>query len=243
MAKIKVYDLPTRAFHWLFALLFILSFSVGKFFDDDSWAYAYHMLSGLTMSFIVLLRIFWGLQGTKYSLFSSFKLKPLSLFNYFQSILKGTEAQVIGHNPASSYAAILMFALTFLLTTTGFLMVNGLGKEFFEEVHEIFALIFALLVVLHISGVVFHQFRHRDAMIFSMITGNKNFVKRESSISGQAPLALTLFLILTFSFITYLLINFDTDNQSLDLFGKTIQLGEQTNDHDADYYNKYYKEL
>jgi cytochrome b len=98
MSKVKVYDLPTRAFHLLFAVLFVTSFFIGKFIDDDSALYAYHMLSGLTMVFMVILRIVWGIIGSKYAKFSSFKLNPKDLAWYFQSILSGKSKRELGHN-------------------------------------------------------------------------------------------------------------------------------------------------
>lgn len=240
MQKTKAYDLPTRAFHLLFGILFITSFSIGKFVDDDSWLYAYHMLSGLVMAFMVILRIIWGFTGTQYARFSSFKLSPKELVDYFLSVIKGKTKREIGHNPASSYAAVGMFVLTFALVTSGLLMVNGIFKELVEEVHELFAFGFLLLVLSHIAGVVLHQFRHRDGMIFSMFTGLKTEVENQSGIKSNAPIAFVLFLILIVSFAGNLLANFNVDAGTLTVFGKTLQLGEKENEHDAEHYNKYY---
>lgn len=36
MKKKAVYDLPTRLFHWLFALLFLIAFIIAKTIDDES---------------------------------------------------------------------------------------------------------------------------------------------------------------------------------------------------------------
>ena len=57
MENVKAYDLPVRIFHWVFALLFVLYFSIGSLIEDDSTIFAYHMLSGILMVTIVLLRI------------------------------------------------------------------------------------------------------------------------------------------------------------------------------------------
>lgn len=83
MAKVKAYDLPTRVFHWIFALLFITSYSIVNFVDDESAIYAYHMISGMVIAFMATLRILWGFSGTTYARFSSFMLKPNDLINYF----------------------------------------------------------------------------------------------------------------------------------------------------------------
>lgn len=241
MQKVQVYDLPIRAFHWIFGVLFILSFSIGKFIDDDSFLYSYHMLSGLTMTFIVILRVFWGLIGTQYSRFSSFKLTPKDLIQYLSNILNGQTQRELGHNSASSYVAIIMFSLTIFLTTTGLLMLNGVNKRLFKEVHEVIALSFLVLVILHIMGVLFHQIRHKDGMIFSMINGRKDNIEGHSSISNQAAIPLILFLALFIGFISYLFQNFNTENQTLTIFKQTLQLGEKDNHQVINYNQKKHK--
>ncbi len=241
MKKVVVYDLPTRAFHFIFGLLFIFSFSIGKFVDDDSWLYAYHMLSGLLMVFLIILRVLWGFFGTKYAKFKSFQLHPKKLTDYFRSIVSGKTKRELGHNPASSYAAIIMFIMAFLLVSTGLLMISGIAKEFFEEVHELFAFAFLLTVIFHILGVLFHQIRHQDGMISSMFNGEKDKIGPDDQSVAQAPLAFFIFLVLTLGFASYLLNSFNVQNGTLNLFGKTLQLSEQENEHDLKYYNRYYE--
>ena len=231
MHKIKVYDLPTRAFHFIFGALFISSFGIGKLIDDDSSLYAYHMLSGILMLFIVLLRVIWGWIGTEYAKFKSFCLSPKSLLIYFQNLISSKTERSLGHNPASSFAAIFMFLLSFLMVITGLLMISGLGKEFFEEVHELFAHSFLLLVIFHIAGVLYHQFKHKDGIVFSIFTGEKNWEKSDGGISHQAPFAFILFLIFTIGFSGFLLKNFDYRTSSLKVFGFDLKLKEIENDH------------
>lgn len=240
MHKVKVYDLPTRVFHWMFALLFIVSFTIGKFTDDESTLYAYHMMSGLTMGLIVILRLIWGIIGTKYAKLSSFQLNVKSLIKYFQNFYQGKTTRSLGHNPASSFAAILMFSFSIFLVVTGLLMANRIGKEFFEEIHEILAFMFLITILFHIAGVLIHQFRHQDGMIFSMINGNKNFDDGQNGINNQAPIVMLFFLAISIGFMTYLVSNFDSNSGKLDLFGKKLQLIEIEQEHSTDYYNKYY---
>lgn len=226
MNKTLVYDVPTRVFHWLFAFLFISAFFIAKTFDDDSAQYPFHMLMGMTMSFMVLLRIVWGIFGSKYALLSSFKLSPVEVIKYFKGILTGQSLKYLGHNPASSWAALLMMGLTLGLGLTGYLMVNGTNKEFFEEIHELFANAFVVIVIAHVAGIVLHTLRHKEMIGLSMVSGKKDSIPGEEGIASHHSLAGLVMIILVGLFIFNLKSNYDPQKQSLNFFGTNLQLGE-----------------
>jgi len=225
MKKQLVYDLPTRAFHWLFAGLFICAFAIAKTVDDDSPVFAYHMFAGLLLGFTVLLRLVWGFVGTKYARFSSFALHPKDLVTYFMGIVSGNKKRWAGHNPASSWAAIVMMGLALGLGVTGYLMANGQGESF-EDIHELLANGFLVVVLLHIAGVILHALRHQDGIGLAMLDGQKNDLAPSSLITSARPGAALLFVVLVASFAMYLANNYDSTKQSLNLFGNTVQLGE-----------------
>jgi cytochrome b len=225
MKKQLVYDLTTRIFHWLFAGLFVTAFVIAKTIDDDSPVYSYHMLAGLLLSFSVVLRLVWGFVGTKYARFSSFALHPRDLANYFKGIVSGSKRRWAGHNPASSWAALVMMGFALGLGLTGYLMARG-QKEQFEDVHELLANGFLIIVLFHVAGVLLHALRHKDGIALAMLDGQKTELASKDSISGSRPLMALLFVALIASFSMYLLKNFDSKNQSLQLFGNALQLGE-----------------
>lgn len=224
-----VYDLPMRVFHWLFTVLFIGAFLIAKTVDDESPAFSYHMLAGFLLVFTVLLRIVWGFVGTKYSRFSSFALHPKDLVSYFTTMLSGEKRKWAGHNPASSWASLAMFACALGLGVTGYLMASG-QKETFEDLHELFANGFLVVVLMHVAGIILHSFRHRDGIAFSMIHGEKNEVEAHDSISSSGMGFALLFVGLVITFSSYLARNFDAQKQTLNLFGSTLQLGENEGD-------------
>ena len=147
MKKISVYDLPTRFFHWLFAFLFITAFAIAKTVDDESPLFSYHMLAGLTIAFLLVLRFVWGFIGTTYARFSSFKLNPIELIRYFKDAVVTKTKAYLGHNPASSYAAVIMFACAIGLAISGILMATGGENDSLEEVHELLANVFLITVL------------------------------------------------------------------------------------------------
>lgn len=239
MEKSKAYDLPTRIFHWIFAALFVTSFAIAKIIDDESTLYAYHMLSGILMVFLVLLRILWGFIGPQTSRFSSFKLNPCELKSYFFSVIQGKSKRYLGHNPASSYAAILMLLFTLGIGFSGMMMTLKISKHFFEEVHELFANGFFMVVIFHIAGVLLHQIKHNDDMIFSMLNGKKAKVDQEEEIKSQHPLVAIILVFLIVIVANQLVKNYDTNTGKLNIIGKQFHLGEDEheneNDHDENH--------
>lgn len=229
MKRHLVYDLPTRVFHWLFAVFFLTSFIIVKTVDDESPNYVFHMLSGLMLSFAVILRIIWGVLGTQHARFTGFVLNPLELVNYFKGLLTGDKRRWSGHNPASSWAAIIMMLLALGLGLTGYLMTSGGDKESFEDIHELFANSFIIVVVLHVAGIILHTLRHKEAIALSMVDGKKE-LKEESvnsdGIKSTSSSVGILFLGLITAFALYLAKNYDSQTRSLNLFGTTLQLGE-----------------
>jgi len=231
MNKKRAYDLPTRIFHWVFAGLFLFSFIVAKAIDDDSSLYSYHMLAGFFMVFLLVLRVGWGFVGSRYARFSSLKLAPSELRQYFTSVISSKSKRYLGHNPASSYAALGMYAFTFGLAITGILMSKGIGKDFFEEIHELCATGFIITVILHIAGVILHHLKHRDGLLFSMVNGVKDDVEGEQEINSNHPVVALISVGLIIIFGLYLNQNYDSNTQKLNLFGTQIELGEDDHKH------------
>lgn len=220
-----IYDAPVRVFHWLLAGLFVTAFLIAKTVDDEAAAFSYHMLAGLLLTFTVVLRIVWGFIGTTHSRFSSFALQPRQLLEYFSGILSGDRRKWTGHNPASSWAALAMFGFAIGLGVTGFLMASG-SKETYEDLHEIFANGFLIVVLLHVAGVVLHGLRHKDGLALSMVDGKKSGVDAQRTLSRSHGWAAVGILVLIVGFAGYLGRNFDPSTRNLRLFGTVLQLGE-----------------
>lgn len=225
MKKHLIYDLPTRIFHWLFAGLFVVAFALAKTIDDDSPIFSYHMLAGFLLGFTVMLRLIWGAVGSQYARFSSFALKPQDLMSYIKGIVSGDKRRWAGHNPASSWAALIMMGLALGLGITGYLLANG-QKESFEDIHELLANGFLVIVLLHIAGVILHALRHQDGIGFTMVSGQKPDLPSIKAISSARPGVALVFVLLVASFSMYLAKNYNSQNQSLKLLGNTLQLGE-----------------
>jgi len=217
-----VYDLPTRLFHGLFAGLFVAAFTIANV-AEHSPAFPYHMLAGALLAALMILRVFWGAVGTRYARFATFELNPARLFEYFRALFGSGTRTWAGHNPASSWAALIMLGLTAGLAVTGVLMING--REQYEDVHELLANAFVTVAALHITGVIIHQLRHRDAFALSMLDGCKQAAAVDG-IPHARPVAGVVLLATMAALGFYLLRGFDAATGTLQLFGTTFQLSE-----------------
>lgn len=229
MKMSKIYDLPTRIFHWMFVGSFVGAFIIAKVVDDDSSVYVYHMLLGFVLTFLVLFRLIWGGIGSRYAKFSSFQLAPRKLVGYFKQMLTGNTEHNAGHNPASSWAALVMMGLSLGLAVTGIMMAQKINKEFVEEIHELFANLFLLVSIGHVMGIFFHSIIHRDNIALSMIHGMKQELKVEGIKKNHVLVA--LILVLSTGILGIQLINgFDAKSGKLEILGRSLQLGEQEGD-------------
>lgn len=235
MRKQLVYDLPTRLFHWLFAGFFLSAFVISKTVDDDSTVFVYHMLAGLMLAFLVVLRLVWGFFGTKHARFSGYSLRPGDLIDYMKGILTGSERRWAGHNPAASWAAVVMMVMALGLGVTGYFMVSASGdKEFFEEAHEFLANGFIVVAILHVTGIALHTLRHKEMIGLAMLDGKKAGVAAADTISSPRSAFGYLLIALVVAFGLHLFRNYDSQTGSLHFFGSTLQLGEGGESDDND---------
>ena len=230
MKKTSVYDLPTRVFHWLLVILFLTAFIIAESVGDESTLFSYHMMAGLTIAILLILRLIWGFTGTTYARFSSFKWKPSELIQYAKDVVVDKTKRYMGHNPASSYAALVMFICAIGLTITGIIMTAGSKNEFLGDIHSVLADIFLATVVLHVAGIIFHHIKHQDSLWSSMIDGKKGAIEGEHGIVSLKPVIGALFLAITILWIGYLNMQYNTNTRTLDLFGNQLKLGE--NEHE-----------
>ena len=100
-----------------------------------------HVASGYTALGLVAFRLLWGFVGTRYARFSGFALGAGAFRRYVTSLVRGAPEHYVGHNPVGSYVIVAMLVLAVLTGLTGFLTLQEIGGEAFEEVHEVELLI------------------------------------------------------------------------------------------------------
>lgn len=182
-AMIRVWDPFVRSFHWLLAL------AVGMAFLSGDELLGLHVRAGSLILGLVLLRIVWGLIGPRHARFSDFLYFPSTIIAYLRDLVRFRAARYLGHGPAGG-SMVIALLLALMLTTLSGLALYG-GQEYagpfwrlmaglddrwtgvVKAAHEFFAGLTAALIGLHVAGVLFSSFAHRENLIRSMITGEK----------------------------------------------------------------------
>lgn len=164
-----VWDLPTRAFHWLLALSFAGAWLTA---ESERWRDV-HVLLGYTVAALIVFRLLWGVFGTRYARFASFALDPRAAFDYLKSLATRTPRHYFGHNPAGSWAIVAMLALLALTAATGWAAYAEIGPGWLENLHEGAANATLALVLVHVAAVFASSLLHRENLVGAMVTGYK----------------------------------------------------------------------
>lgn len=168
-ARILVWDLPTRWFHWLLAASF-----AGAWLTAESERYRdLHVMLGYTLLGLIAFRLVWGFVGTRYARFADFAHSPAKIARYAKSLLSGKPEHYPGHNPAGAMVIFLLLALGIAAGVSGWMAYNELGGEWLEEGHEFFANLMLAVVFVHIAGVIVSSWLHRENLARAMVTGYK----------------------------------------------------------------------
>ncbi|MFS0757206.1 cytochrome b/b6 domain-containing protein [Noviherbaspirillum sp. 1P10PC] len=170
-ARVLVWDLPVRLFHWLTVFCFAGAYLTA---ESDDWRLL-HVTLGYTMGGLVLFRILWGFVGTRYARFSDFVHGPAQVRAYLRALVRRQPGRhYIGHNPAGALAIVALMALALAVTASGWALYHEMGGKALEEVHEAAANIMLALVGLHVAAVLLSSRLHHENLVAAMFSGYKS---------------------------------------------------------------------
>ena len=166
---IRVWDLPTRLFHWSL----VASFAIAFLTAESEKLRDTHVVAGYTLAGLIVFRLLWGFVGGGYSRFSEFLPTPRKTIDYIKSLINGRPQHYVGHNPAGAVAIFLLLGFGIVAAASGWAAYEDIGGNFMEELHEGASNGMMAIVAIHIAGVIVSSWLHQENLVLAMITGWK----------------------------------------------------------------------
>jgi len=198
--RVRVWDLPTRLFHWALVLLVAASVVTGKL---DSVlgpsTLEWHKRSGLAILALLAFRVAWGFAGGTHARFAGFLRGPRALVAYARALAAGNAPETAGHNPLGGLSVVAMLSALAAQAATGLFLVqedygfqgplarhvSGATSDRLNAIHEANFWVIAALVALHLAAVVFYAVAKRQDLVGAMIGGDKRLGARAKPRAGE----------------------------------------------------------
>ena len=206
---IRVWDLPTRIFHWTLALSVIGSVISAKVGGN---AMVWHFRLGTLVMALLAFRVLWGVVGGRWSRFASFIYAPGTVLRYLRGQERHDEHLDVGHNPLGSFSVFALLGLLAVQVATGLVAddeianvgplnrfvgtsIVGRATSWHKEFGQWFLI---ALVLLHVAAIVFYLVKKQHNLVRPMLSGDKPLpAGTPASADGRAQrlLALVLFAV------------------------------------------------
>ena len=187
-AKVLVWDVPVRVFHWL------LVFSVAGAWlsaESERWRW-WHETLGYTALGLMAFRFVWGWVGSRHARFADFVRPPSVVWAYVLKMVRLRAPRHVGHNPLGAWAVLALIALTSLTGVSGWLIADGDAPGWLEEAHELAANALMATIAVHVLGVLFSGWLHRENLVRAMLTGRKRATADQAIPAAWAGLGVVM---------------------------------------------------
>ena len=178
---VRVWDLPTRLFHWALVVCIVGLVTTAQIGGN---AMEWHFRFGYSVLTLLLFRLVWGFAGGHWSRFSSFLYSPASLLRYIRGQEDGV--QPLGHSPLGALSVFAILALLLLQVGTGLFsddeiaavgplskLASGAVVSQLTHYHkDIGKVIVLILLLLHIGAIAFYRIKRKKDLIRPMLIGD-----------------------------------------------------------------------
>lgn len=202
--RLKVWDLPTRLFHW--ALVVLVGLAWWSVSDRNLQL---HRICGSLVAGLLVFRLWWGLFGGSTARFAAFLKGPGAVVSYARGLL-GHGEPAAGHNPMGGWSVAALLSL--LLAIVGFGLfavdVDGLESGPFSylvsyevgrtasHLHDLMFDGLKVLVVVHLAAIGFYAVVKREDLVRAMVDGRKALPDAEAPLAPGKGWALVVGLLI-----------------------------------------------
>jgi cytochrome b len=182
MQTIRVWDLPTRVFHWALACAVVGLVATAQI--GGSWM-EWHMRLGYLVLSLLLFRVIWGFVGGHWSRFGVFVPSPAHLVRYLRGSV--TPNDHAGHTPQGALSILAMLLVLFAQVGSGLfsddeIATSGPLSRFVSgdwvvkatDYHTAVGKYLLLaLVFVHIVAILVYWLKKGQKLVPAMVHGNK----------------------------------------------------------------------
>jgi cytochrome b len=182
--KIRVWDLPTRLFHWSLLALVIAAFISVKISGN---AMVWHGRIGYAILVLLAFRLIWGVVGGYHSRFASFVKGPGTVLRYVAQMKSGKAPPSLGHNPMGALSVLALLASLLFQAVSGLFanddisfegplakFISSSSSSLLTKMHHLNEKVLILLVLLHLAAILFYTFKKKHALIPAMLNGDQS---------------------------------------------------------------------
>lgn len=183
LEPVRVWDLPTRIFHWLLAACVVASVVSAKIGGN---AMVWHFRIGYVVFTLLAFRLVWGLVGGRWSRFSSFVYAPATTLRYLRGRSAQDEHHEVGHSPLGALSVFGLLAVLAAQVGTGLFaddeisntgplikFVTGATSALLTGWHKNYGQWLVIgLALLHVVAVLVYLARRKN-LVRAMWTGDK----------------------------------------------------------------------
>lgn len=205
LADARVWDLPTRLFHWVLVALLLLLYATGEFeLLDMRW----HFWAGYAVLALLGFRLLWGFVGSQTSRFREFLRGPSATVAYLKALRAAPQRTVVGHNPLGGWSVLALLASLIVQATTGLFAsdelevdgplvahVSNYTVKLMTRLHHWNESVLLVLVGLHVAAVLLYLVLKHENLIRPMFTGRRALAEPPALRFASSWLALVLLLV------------------------------------------------
>ena len=175
---IRVWDLPTRLFHWLFAVCVIGAIVTVK--SGNVMLMEWHIRFGIIALALLVFRVIWGLTGSRYARFTNFVRCPSAVIGY----LKARSWPTPGHNPLGALSVIALLLCIGVQSVTGLFVTDDILYQgpfhgdvaaktatLMRTIHQFNQYVVVALVLLHLVAIAIYRIKGQR-LVRTMVTGD-----------------------------------------------------------------------
>ncbi len=215
---VRVWDLPTRIFHWVLALCVVSSIISGLLGGN---ALVWHFRLGYVVFTLLAFRLVWGVVGGHWSRFANFAYTPATTLRYLRGERRAGEHVDVGHNPLGAFSVFALLGLLAAQVGTGLFaddeiastgplikFVSGATSLALTKWHKLSGQWFILgLVVLHVAAIAFYVLKNKHTLVRPMIHGDKSLAAEvpASADTGRTRMLALVLLVLCAALVTWII--------------------------------------